>query len=42
MLTEKDFAFFRKDMTFGVEPGEFDLMIGGNSVDLMKVRVRME
>ncbi len=40
-LTEKDFAFFRRDMTFGAEPGEFDIMIGGNSQDLKPVRVRM-
>ncbi|MBX2889399.1 MAG: glycoside hydrolase family 3 C-terminal domain-containing protein [Saprospiraceae bacterium] len=40
-LTEQDFSFYRRDMTFGAEPGEFDIMVGGNSVDLKKVRVRM-
>lgn len=40
-LTEQDFSFYRSDMTFGAEPGEFDIMVGGNSVDLKKVKVKM-
>lgn len=40
-LTERDLSFYRQDMTFGTEPGEFDIMVGGNSTDLKKVRVRM-
>ncbi len=40
-LTEQDFSFYRRDMTFGAEPGEFDIMVGGNSTDVKKVRVRM-
>jgi beta-glucosidase len=40
-LTERDLSFWRGDMTFGAEPGEFDIMVGGNSADLKKVRVKM-
>lgn len=40
-LTDRDLSFYRRDMSFGSEPGEFDLMVGGNSADLKKVRVTM-
>ena len=40
-LTEQDMSFYRHDMTFGVEPGEFEIMVGGNSSDLKRVRVTM-
>ena len=40
-LTERDLSFYRRDMTFGVEPGEFEIMVGGNSQDLKRVKVRM-
>ncbi|WP_289027848.1 beta-glucosidase BglX [uncultured Paraglaciecola sp.] len=30
-LTPADLAFFRADMTWGTEPGEFDVMVGGAS-----------
>ncbi|MEP1385168.1 MAG: beta-glucosidase BglX [Paraglaciecola sp.] len=30
-LTPADLAFFRADMTWGIEPGEFDVMVGGAS-----------
>ncbi|MBL7775587.1 MAG: glycoside hydrolase family 3 C-terminal domain-containing protein, partial [Saprospiraceae bacterium] len=41
MLDDGDLSFFRKDMTFGSEPGEFEIMVGGNSRDLKKIRVSM-
>lgn len=41
VLTERDLAFFRKDMTFGAEPGEFEVMVGGSSDRVEKVRVEM-
>lgn len=41
VLTEKELGFFRRDMTFGSEPGEFDLMVGANSEELKTVRVRV-
>ncbi|MCB9307373.1 MAG: glycoside hydrolase family 3 C-terminal domain-containing protein [Lewinellaceae bacterium] len=40
-LTEKDLSFYRRDMSFGTEPGDFEIMAGGNSADLKKVRVTM-
>ena len=40
-LGEQELGFWHKDMTFGAETGEFDLMIGGNSADLKKTRVRL-
>ncbi len=41
-LTDKDLSFYRRDMTFGSEPGEFEIMVGGNSADVKKVKVKME
>lgn len=41
VLTERDLAFFRKDMTLGAEPGEFEVMVGGSSDRVEKVRVEM-
>jgi beta-glucosidase len=35
-LTQRDLSFFRKDMSFGVEPGKFEVYIGGNSRDVKK------
>lgn len=32
-LTEKDLSFYRRDMTFGTEPGKFHVFVGGNSRD---------
>ncbi len=40
-LSEHDLSFYRRDMTFGTEPGEYEIMVGGNSVDLKKVKVRL-
>jgi len=33
-LTAKDLSFYKRDMTFGVEPGKFLVFIGGNSRDV--------
>ena len=40
-LNDTDFSFYRKDMSFGSEPGDFDIMVGGNSLVKKKVRVTM-
>ena len=40
VLTERDLSFYRKDMTFGVEPGEYEVMVGGSSEAVKGVRVR--
>lgn len=41
-LTADDLSFYRSDNTFGMEPGEFDIMVGGNSTELKSVRIRVE
>jgi beta-glucosidase len=41
ILTEKDLSFYRRDMTFGTEPGEYEIMVGGNSEEVKKVKVRL-
>jgi beta-glucosidase len=33
-LTMNDLSFYRQDMTFGTEPGEFIVFVGGNSRDV--------
>lgn len=33
-VTSEDLAFWNKDLVFGTEPGEFDLMIGASSADI--------
>lgn len=33
-LTDKDLSFYRKDMSFGSEPGKFTVFVGGNSRDV--------
>ncbi len=40
-LTGHDLSFYRKDMTFGTEPGEYEIMVGGNSEDVKKVKVKL-
>ncbi len=38
-LTKEDLSFYRKDMTWGCEPGEFDVFVGPSSDTQNKVRV---
>jgi beta-glucosidase len=33
-LSMKDLSYYRKDMTFGTEPGKFEVYVGGNSRDV--------
>jgi beta-glucosidase len=40
-LTEKDLSFYRQDMTFGREPGEYEIMVGGNSEEVRKVKMKL-
>lgn len=35
-ITEDMLAFWRKDMTFGTEPGDFHAMVGGSSEELLQ------
>ncbi len=41
-LGREDFQYFGPDMTRIVEPGEFDIMVGPNSVDLKSVTLTVE
>lgn len=40
-LTTDDVAFYRRDMSYGWEPGDFDLFVGPNAQDLQSVRVEL-
>lgn len=33
-LSTKDLSFYKRDMSFGVEPGKFQVFVGGNSRDV--------
>lgn len=35
-LSSNDLSFYRKDMTWGTEPGQFNVYVGGNSRDVKK------
>jgi beta-glucosidase len=41
-ITQHDLSFYRKDMSFGVEPGKFEVYIGGNSRDLKKTGFELQ
>jgi len=41
-LTSEDLSFFRRDMSFGPEAGEFKVFIGGNSRDVKEASFRLE
>lgn len=36
LLTPSQLAFYRQDMSFGTEPGDFKLFVGGNSRDVLE------
>jgi beta-glucosidase len=37
-LGKKDLSFYRKNMTFGTERGDYEIMVGGDSENLKKVK----
>jgi beta-glucosidase len=41
-LTPEDLAFYRADMTWGSEPGTFDLFIGGSSEDVKNISFELK
>jgi beta-glucosidase len=41
-LRAEDLAFFRRDMSFGPEAGEFRAFVGGNSRDVVEASFRLE
>lgn len=40
-IGEPDLSFYRKDMTFGTEPGDFKLFVGGNSRDVLETSFKL-
>jgi len=41
-LIADDLAFYRKDMSYGWEPGAFTLLVGPNSADVQSVQVHLQ
>lgn len=41
-LTEKDLSFYRADLTFGAEPGKFQVFVGGNSRDVLQAEFELK
>lgn len=41
ILDNKAFGFYNDNYEFIVEPGEFEIMVGGNSVDVMKITCKI-
>lgn len=41
-ITEEMLRFYRRDMTFGSEPGKFEVFVGANSRDLLKDQFVLE
>ncbi len=41
-IDESDLSFYRKDMSFGIEPGDFKAFVGGNSSDVLETSFRFE
>ena len=39
---KKMLAFYRKDMSFGTEPGEFDVFVGGSSATENSIRFSLK
>jgi beta-glucosidase len=42
MITNEDLKFYRKDMSYGSEPGEFTVFVGGNSRDTQSAEFVLE
>ncbi len=41
-IVENDLKFYRHDMTYGAEPGDFDLMVGGSSDAVKTIRIELK
>ncbi|MEQ8474696.1 beta-glucosidase BglX [Fulvivirga sp.] len=40
-IGEEDLAFYRKDFTFGTEPGDFEVFVGTNSTDVQTATFKL-
>jgi beta-glucosidase len=41
-LSSNDLAFYRRDMSWGSEPGKFKVFIGGNSRDVKQAEFSLK
>lgn len=41
-LTSDDLSYYRKDMTFGTEPGKYRVFLGGNSRDVVQAGFQLQ
>jgi len=41
-LGQEDISFYRKDMSYGTEPGEFEVFVGGSSATVNSVRFTLK
>jgi beta-glucosidase len=41
-ISSEDLKYYRKDLTYGIEPGTFNLFIGSNSRDLQSVKFELK
>lgn len=42
VIKDSDLAFYRKNMTFGTEPGTFEVFVGGNSRDVKSTKFELQ
>jgi beta-glucosidase len=40
-ISSEDLSYYRKDFTYGTEPGEFKVFVGGNSRDVLESNFRL-
>jgi len=40
-IEESDLAFYRRDMSFGTEPGDYKVFVGGNSRDVLETSFKL-
>ena len=40
-IDEADLAYYRKDMSFGTEPGDYKVFVGGNSRDVLETSFKL-
>ena len=40
-LTKDELGLYNREMKFVVEPGDFEVMVGGNSTDVLKTKFKV-
>jgi beta-glucosidase len=41
VINQNDLSFYKEDLSFGWEPGDFDVFVGGNSRDVLSTSFRL-